>query len=362
MLKNNKIWLILTSVSIIAVILSSLQSTNLPIKVSVYLGILFLCLTLIPNNLALILPTNLKKWPQFIAKYKRDFGISAGLLFLTHSFTAWSYYGKFDFSFFFEGEIILGYLANVIFVLLLLTSSQWSKKVMKQNWKRLHILVWAAVPLAFFHSNLASMYYKGEINPLAVIGFGSLYLLAFVQLFFKKWQHFAIMFVAWAISFAIISLAYPQTLKDFNDSLASSSSSSSSLIGSSSSSVLSSTSSAQSSSLSVATNSVSSIANSSVQSVSSSAQNVAISSQSQVKTVSKSQLAGNNSSSNCWISFDKKVYNVTNYLGKHPGGRRELLNVCGQEIDNLSSGHQGGSFDSTKIQGILGQFYVGDLV
>lgn len=357
MIKNNKIWLLISLVSSGLVALTALQSKNLPIKLSVYLGILYLCLTLIPNNLALILPANLKKYPQMLAKYKRDFGISAGLMFLVHSFTAWSYYGKFEFNFFFEGEIILGYLANVIFVLLLLTSSQWSKKVLKTNWKKLHILVWAAVPLAFFHSNLAAVYYDGKINPLAVIGFGSLYLLAFIQLFFKKWQHFAIIFVAWLLGFAIIAVAYPDTLKNFNEDLNKSASSSSS-VASSSSTQASSVSSLASGSLSN-----SSVSQSSANSASLSSSPVSVSSLPSISNdISSSQLASNKTSTNCWISFDKKVYNVTDYLSKHPGGRRELLNVCGQEIDSLSSGHQGGRFDSSQIQGILKEFYVGDLV
>jgi DMSO/TMAO reductase YedYZ heme-binding membrane subunit/cytochrome b involved in lipid metabolism len=351
MLKNNKIWLLINLVSFGLVALSSLQSKNLPIKLSVYLGILYLCLSMIPNNLALILPANLKKWPQFVAKYKRDFGISAGLMFLTHASLAWNLFGDFKLDFIFRGEIILGLLANIIFVALLLTSNQWSKKVLKKNWKRLHILVWAAVPLAFFHSSLAGMYYQNELSRIALVGFGSLYLLAFIQLFFKKWQHFVVIVVSWLISIIIISVFYPQTLTDFNESLNPSSSSSASISSSSSSSQ----------SLS---SSVSSSINQSISSSSSSTSSLVSSSEiaTPSNNISSSQLADNKSSANCWVSFDKKVYNVTNYLSRHPGGRTELLRACGTEIDSLSNNHQGGNFDSSRIQNILGPFYVGDLV
>lgn len=314
MLKNNKIWLLLSSISFALVAISSLQAKNTPIKLSVYLGILYLCLTLIPNNLALILPANLKKWPNWVAKYKRDFGISAGLMFLVHASLAWNFFGKLELDFIFRGEIILGFLANIIFVLLLLTSSQWSKRVMKKNWKRLHILVWAAVPLAFFHSNLATVYYDGEISNLAVIGFGSLYLLAFIQLFFKKWQHFAIVFVAWLLSLAIMVMAYPQTLQDFNDSLAASNTSQSSsdetVVDQEQSS--SSSESSSSSSSSVAEQSSSSSSSSEVVAVSSSSAAPAPAPTPPAPkpapgTVSKSQLSSSNTSSKCWISYAKKV-------------------------------------------------------
>jgi len=352
MLKNNKNWIILSLISFALVAVSSFVKKRAEVSISVYLGIGFLLLTIIPSNVAKLLPANLKMWPQKLAFFKRDFGITAGLLFLTHALLAWNIFGKLKPEFLLRGEIILGLLALIIFISLLLTSNKWSIRVLKKNWKRLHILVWAAIPLAFFHSSLAAVSFSNEMSPIALIGFGSLYLLAFVQLFFKKWQHFVLVFTAWILSIVIISAFYPQTLADFSDSLQA-------INSSSSSSTPSSASSSSSVSSQISSSSRSSTASSLSSTVSSLNQ---ISSQESVNSVvSINQLSTNNSASNCWVSFEKKVYNVTGYLNRHPGGRRELLNVCGKEIDNLSNQHPGGSFGSSQIQAILQDFYVGNL-
>lgn len=163
-------------------------------------------------------------------------------------------------------------------------------------------------------------------------------------------------------------MAYPETYKIFNESLKdlNSTSNTTSDEVSDTGEVFSSSSSSESSVLNISSSSTQT--SSEVSSVSSSL--AIVSSQSSiaasvtpaVKTVTTSQLAANKSSGSCWVSYKKKVYNVSSYLSKHPGGRQELLNVCGQQIDSLSNGHSGGSFGSSKIQNILGDFFVGNLV
>lgn len=64
----------------------------------------------------------------------------------------------------------------------------------------------------------------------------------------------------------------------------------------------------------------------------------------------------------CWVSFEKKVYNVTTYLAIHPGGSNKIERFCSKEIDPVSASHSGGPFGSIKLQDILAPFYVGDLV
>jgi cytochrome b involved in lipid metabolism len=36
----------------------------------------------------------------------------------------------------------------------------------------------------------------------------------------------------------------------------------------------------------------------------------------------------------CWIIYNKNVYNITEYLNKHPGGKIILLNFGGEDITN----------------------------
>ena len=78
----------------------------------------------------------------------------------------------------------------------------------------------------------------------------------------------------------------------------------------------------------------------------------------QTKTFSTTQLASYNTQSSCYVSVLSKVYDVTAYISQHPGGS-EILRGCGKVLDGMR--HPGGSYTGEKIQGILKDYYVGDL-
>ena len=77
--------------------------------------------------------------------------------------------------------------------------------------------------------------------------------------------------------------------------------------------------------------------------------------------ISKSELDSNNSTKSCYISYQKKVYDITTFLSMHPGGEKKITRYCGKIVDDLSEIHGGGNFDSKKIQEILSPKYIGDL-
>ena len=72
------------------------------------------------------------------------------------------------------------------------------------------------------------------------------------------------------------------------------------------------------------------------------------------------QLQENKTNNSCWITVKKKVYNLTKYVDKHPGGK-ELFNGCGKEIDSLFPAHPGGRFDSEKNLNLILPYYIGEL-
>ncbi len=40
-------------------------------------------------------------------------------------------------------------------------------------------------------------------------------------------------------------------------------------------------------------------------------------------------LAKHNSENDCWVVYDKKVYDITIFLPLHPGGKEKLIPLCG---------------------------------
>jgi hypothetical protein len=48
-----------------------------------------------------------------------------------------------------------------------------------------------------------------------------------------------------------------------------------------------------------------------------------------------SQVAQNNRSASCWSAIDGSVYNLTNWIGSHPGGSSEITSLCG--VDGTAS-------------------------
>jgi hypothetical protein len=54
-----------------------------------------------------------------------------------------------------------------------------------------------------------------------------------------------------------------------------------------------------------------------------------------VVTYTMSQVAQNNKSSSCWSAIDGSVYNLTNWIGSHPGGASAITSLCG--VDGTAS-------------------------
>lgn len=42
-------------------------------------------------------------------------------------------------------------------------------------------------------------------------------------------------------------------------------------------------------------------------------------------TLNLTEIAKHNSVNDCWLLINNKVYNVTNYLGQHPGGASTII-------------------------------------
>lgn len=77
-------------------------------------------------------------------------------------------------------------------------------------------------------------------------------------------------------------------------------------------------------------------------------------------TITKEELSSHSNSSDCYIAYKDIVYDITSFVPQHRGGP-QIVDYCGQVIDDFSSIHPGGSFESPSIQRVLQNLNIGKL-
>lgn len=201
MVKKNWLWFVLTVLVALLHFYTFRQSPGEAIIKSAQLGVVFLVLVLLPKNLIMWLPQDFIAIPLLkkLVVWRRDLGIVSGILFAMHAMTATMQYGNFDPAYMFEKAILPGSIALIIVYILLLTSSSWSLKTLKQLWGKIQSLIWVAVPLALLHSIIATLGYRGEWSVFGIVGLGGLVVFVCIEavLFFlhpdkivvNKWKH-----------------------------------------------------------------------------------------------------------------------------------------------------------------------------
>lgn len=80
-------------------------------------------------------------------------------------------------------------------------------------------------------------------------------------------------------------------------------------------------------------------------------------------TLTLAEIAKHNSKESCWLLISNKVYDVTLFFGKHPGGDAALLPNCGKESTEAfaTKGKSDGKSHSSEAKALLNNFYIGDL-
>ena len=82
------------------------------------------------------------------------------------------------------------------------------------------------------------------------------------------------------------------------------------------------------------------------------------SSESAYEAISMSEVAEHNSSDDCWSAINGKVYNLTDWIDKHPGGSVIIKSLCGQDGSiGFTAQHGGKNRPETE----LARFLVGTL-
>ncbi len=76
------------------------------------------------------------------------------------------------------------------------------------------------------------------------------------------------------------------------------------------------------------------------------------------KTYTMEEVAKHNSKESCWTVIRGEVYDLTNWIDKHPGGADKILKICGKDGTDLFIKQHGGK---EKPEKILEDFEIGVL-
>lgn len=77
-----------------------------------------------------------------------------------------------------------------------------------------------------------------------------------------------------------------------------------------------------------------------------------------VKSYTTSEVAKHNSDASCWSIVRGKVYDLTSWINKHPGGKRAILSMCGVDATEEFSEEHGGD---SKPESVLTGYEIGVL-
>lgn len=76
------------------------------------------------------------------------------------------------------------------------------------------------------------------------------------------------------------------------------------------------------------------------------------------KTYTMAQVQAGNSASNCLTIVSGSVYNLTDWVNKHPGGAEAIKSMCGKESTDAFVKQHG---SSAKAKAALANYLVGEL-
>ena len=72
--------------------------------------------------------------------------------------------------------------------------------------------------------------------------------------------------------------------------------------------------------------------------------------------ITKEELSQHDIEEDCWVGFQGDVYDISDYIGKHPGGKKGITKLCGtnEEFEDAFAGKHGNSkVDILLQEGIL---------
>ena len=71
------------------------------------------------------------------------------------------------------------------------------------------------------------------------------------------------------------------------------------------------------------------------------------------------QIVEHGDATSCWTTIEGKVYDLTEYIEKHPGGSKSILAICGEDGTGPFNSMPGSVMAAAKLA--LAKFVIGDL-
>ncbi len=78
-----------------------------------------------------------------------------------------------------------------------------------------------------------------------------------------------------------------------------------------------------------------------------------------VKSYTLTEISTHNSKTSCWTTVKGKVYDITTYIPRHPGGEKQIMQVCGKDGTFLFEDQHSGD---KKPNNVLVSFEIGILI
>lgn len=74
--------------------------------------------------------------------------------------------------------------------------------------------------------------------------------------------------------------------------------------------------------------------------------------------ITKAEVATHATESSCWSIISGSVYDLTDYVSRHPGGKSRILGICGKDGTRSFEGQHGGE---SKPERILSGYFIDNL-
>lgn len=81
------------------------------------------------------------------------------------------------------------------------------------------------------------------------------------------------------------------------------------------------------------------------------------------KGLSLATVAEHNTPDDCWLVINNNIYNISDYIGTHPSGEKNIIDYCGKEATAVFETRPTGSGTphSDSARETLAKYYIGDL-